>query len=450
MAVNSLLRIDRVGTRRVPRILSAKNAVKMAERPSSAKKGLIDQTFLKLLMLLLAAVFSGHALAMRVDAELGVEARLFYEDGLSDQGNVGESFTFKAEFVADVGESSQLVFTPYARVDAEDERRTHVDARELFWSTVGDDWELSIGGKQVFWGVTEFNHLVDIINQTDLVENVDGEDKLGQPMVYLSLVRDWGVIDLFLMSGFRERTFPGEDGRFRLPFVVDHDNARSESNDEAANVDFAARWTHQIGGLDIGLYHFNGTARAPSLLLEPRPNAPPELVPEYAQIDQTGLDAQYLTGNWAFKLESIRRSGQGDTFHTVTVGIEYTLVGLLGSDIDVGIVAEYFHDERGEEAFDTLFENDYAVGLWFSFNDESDSQALVGVIRDADSGETVVSVEARRRIGEHLTVSLEERVFSGADDLDPNDPASWIPDEDNRAAFLEKDDHMQLELKWYF
>ena len=41
------------------------------------------------------------------------------------------------------------------------------------------DWSLSIGLGKVFWGVTEFNHLVDVINQTDLVEGIDGEAKLG-------------------------------------------------------------------------------------------------------------------------------------------------------------------------------------------------------------------------------------------------------------------------------
>ena len=74
---------------------------------------------------------------------------------------------------------------------------------------MGDDWDLHLGVKQIFWGVTEFNHLVDIINQTDLVENIDGEDKLGQPMAHLSLVRDWGILDFHLLTGFRERTFPG-------------------------------------------------------------------------------------------------------------------------------------------------------------------------------------------------------------------------------------------------
>ena len=44
------------------------------------------------------------------------------------------------------------------------------------------------GVRRVFWGVAESNHLVDVINQTDAIENPDQEDKLGQPMLNLAYV----------------------------------------------------------------------------------------------------------------------------------------------------------------------------------------------------------------------------------------------------------------------
>ncbi len=69
---------------------------------------------------------------------------------------------------------------------------THWDIRELSWIHVGNGWESRVGIRKVFWGVTEGRHLVDIINQTDQVDQVDGEEKLGQPMINLSTVRDWG------------------------------------------------------------------------------------------------------------------------------------------------------------------------------------------------------------------------------------------------------------------
>ncbi len=101
--------------------------------------------------------------------------------------------------------------------------------RELSWQLVSRSWELRIGVRKVFWGVAESQQLVDIINQTDLVENVDGEDKLGQPMVNIALIRSWGTVDFFLLPWFRERTFPGQVGRLRFAQPVDTDNPAYES-----------------------------------------------------------------------------------------------------------------------------------------------------------------------------------------------------------------------------
>ena len=47
---------------------------------------------------------------------------------------------------------------------------------------------MRLGLRKVYWGVTESQHLVDVINQTEGVENLDGEDKLGQPMLNLALI----------------------------------------------------------------------------------------------------------------------------------------------------------------------------------------------------------------------------------------------------------------------
>ena len=143
--------------------------------------------------------------------------------GFADEGQfsgqdylAGVSATVEPEFFWEWNNGDDsLTFKPFLRVDQRDDERTHGDIRELSWVHVGDDWELRTGIRKVFWGVTEFNHLVDVINQTDGVEDIDGEDKLGQAMVNLSLVQEWGIVDLFLLPGFRERTFAGEEGRLR-------------------------------------------------------------------------------------------------------------------------------------------------------------------------------------------------------------------------------------------
>ena len=185
----------------------------------------------------------------------GFEARGFTHDPLDPaQESNSWSVMLKPELYAswDDGRES-FVFVPFVRWDAHDARRSHFDVRELFWEKVGNAWELRIGVGKVFWGVAESQHLVDIINQTDLIENPDGEDKLGQPLVNLTVVRDWGTLDFFVLPGFRERTFPGRRGRLRSLPHVDTDQVSYQSSREDTHVDFAARWSHYIGAWDFGL-----------------------------------------------------------------------------------------------------------------------------------------------------------------------------------------------------
>ncbi len=385
------------------------------------------------------------------EVDLGVQSRTFTQSGFAGQDRFQPSVSARLEYYRTWDNDRQsLTVSPFLRLDVEDSERTHFDVRELFWSRVGDDWDLHVGVKQVFWGVTEFHHLVDIINQTDLVENIDAEDKLGQPMVHLSLVRDWGILDFFVLPGFRERTFAGEDGRLRLAIPIDTDHASYASGVEELRTDAAIRWSHHLGPLEFGVYHFSGTSRDPLLTPWLQPSGQWVLRPHYTVIDQTGLDAQAIVGDWAWKLEAITRSGLGDRYAAFNAGFERTLVGAFGSRTDLGLVVEYLFDERDEEALTTLFEHDIAFGTRWVFNDLSDTQALIGVIWDVETDEYVVNLEASRRLGDAWTLLLEGRVFGGADDPNAGALLQSLADGNNKSASLQRDDYIQIELTRFF
>ncbi len=223
---------------------------------------------------------------------VAVEERLFFEEPL-DPRQFADNLSLAVEPQYHVewdDRNQELTFKPFARLDQHDAERTHVDIRELEWILARQAWELRVGVRKVFWGVTEAVHLVDIINQTDLVENPDGEDKLGQPMVNLALVRGWGTQDLFVLPWFRERTFPGIHGRLRNRLPVDTDQARYEEGAGRHEPDWALRWSHYIGNLDIGISHFSGTSRDPVFELGLNGAGETVLIPVYHHIDQTGLD----------------------------------------------------------------------------------------------------------------------------------------------------------------
>ncbi len=385
-----------------------------------------------------------------LDFDLGVQTRGYRQRGSAGQDRFQPSVSLRLEYHRSWDdERSSVTFVPFLRWDAVDDERTHADVREFYYSRVGDDWELHLGARQIFWGVTEFNHLVDVINQTDLVENVDGEDKLGQPMAQLSLVRDWGILDLFLLTGFRERTFAGEDGRLRLPLPVD-DDARYASGAGRNRLDGALRWSHHIGPVSFGIHHFSGTGRDPRLVPEADGGGGIILVPEYHVIDQTGLDAQAIVGDWAWKLEALTRSGDGDRYAAYTAGFERTLVGVLGSRGDLGLVAEYMYDERDAAAYNTLFEHDLAVGARWRANDLADTSALVGLIWDVETEEYMVSLEASRRLGASWMAVVEGRLFGGADPIGAGTPPAAALDGEQKSRPLQRDDFIQLELTRYF
>jgi len=373
-----------------------------------------------------------------ISGSVEMQARAFWHDpqwvGQDDQALQGSVVSI-TEFRWRNEEGNQRAsLMPVLRWDATDEERNLADLREAYWAFEGDSYELLVGANTVFWGVTESVHLVDIINQTDFAGDIDGEDKLGQPMISLALQRDWGEISAFVMPYFRERTFAGVEGRFRPPVPVDTDNALYESSDDENHVDLALRYSHYMGDIDIGVSAFSGTSREPRFV----PAADGQsLLPVYDQIDQVGVDLQYTREAWLWKLEAIARDGVSQSFAAAVGGFEYTMYQLGNSSSDVGLLLEYQYDGRDEFEPVTISDNDVFVGTRLALNDIQDTAVLAGFSYDTDTGETFVNIEAERRFGEDWFGELRVRAFSGAEQ---GDTTYW----------LQQDDYVQLGISRYF
>lgn len=328
-----------------------------------------------------------------------------------------------------------LNFTPFMRLDQHDNQRTHADIREFSWIHQGDNWELRSGIRKIFWGVTEFQHLVDVINQNDGIEDIDGEDKLGQPMINLSLVKSWGIVDLYLLPGFREQTFPGKKGRLRSSLVIDTDQAQFEAGNEALHTDLAARWSHSIGDFDLGAHWFRGTNRDPVLQMGMK-GSEMVLVPYYEQMNQFGFDLQATIESWLWKAETIWRDSDSDTYWAAQAGFEYTLYGIQESAADLGLLLEYGWDQRGKET-KAIFQNDISIGARLALNDIASTELLAGVIYDMDYDSISFQIEASRRLGDKWKISLDGRFFSADDNAD-------------MMSSMNRDDHIQIGVERYF
>ncbi|MFT6153651.1 MAG: hypothetical protein ACJA0E_001668 [Bermanella sp.] len=385
-----------------------------------------------------------------IDGQVNYEATAFFNDSLNpviDQ-NFNNSLSFESELYTQWDDDNQsLTFKPFYRFDEMDDERTHGDIRELIWHKLSDQYELKAGIGKVYWGVTESNHLVDIVNQTDGVESIDGEEKLGQPMVQLMLERDWGNLDLFVLPYHRERTLAGSDGRLSAGF--DYADAVYESDDEENNIDVAARYYSYIDEFEYAVSLFHGNSREPVVGFDVISN---QALPYYPIISQLGIELQYLNEGWAWKFEGIHRDGVSEntilgplgslvgvasagpsltvaddkSYFATTAGFEYTQVGIWESRIDLGWVVEHMYDSRQEKSSQAAFEHDVLLATRWAANNSADSTLLVGAVVDYEYQDFSLSIEGTTRLMEGLSLEIEARVFAPAKDA----PLYLFRDED--------------------
>jgi len=332
-----------------------------------------------------------------------------------------------------------FAFTPFGRLDAADSERTHADLREFSLRKEFDNSDLLAGVSKVFWGAMEAVHWVDVINQSDLIENIDGEAKLGQPMVNYNLFSDYGRFSFFVLPGFRERTFPGPDGRLRIHPWIDADRPAYESSSGKSHVDFAIRWSKSFGDVDLGVSYFHGTSREPTYFPALANNGSEVILrPYYEIIDQLGIDATWNMDDWLFKSEFMARGGQGDgAFFRAAAGFEYTFHGVYGSGVDVGVIAEYLYDSQGNNVINP-FENDLAYGARITFNDIRDTTLLITAVTDTRDASTFFNLEATMRFGENWVVAAQARAFLG------------IPADDFPLNGYRRDHYVQLGIEYHF
>ena len=394
---------------------------------------------LKILFSLIAFLPSIVSAEIEYSGNAAVEHRNFYENALyPEQERSNFSIYFSPEVYTSFNNGKDsILFKGFYRFDQQDDERTHADIREFKWTHSGQEWEVQTGVSKVFWGQTESLHLVDIINQTDAVETIDGEDKLGQPMVAFSLFKDWGYTTLFVLPYFRQRTFSGSDGRFRPRLPVDTDNPIYGSKDEENNLDWALRWQHTLGDLEVGLSYFDGTSREPDLVLVANEVSRPSLRPFYPQIQQAGIDVLAFVGGWTIKFEGIQRNVMDQDFTAFVGGFEYSFVGLFDSIYDVNWLMEYQYDGRDDKT-NTVAQNDLMLGSRLVLNDVDGTEILLGLVQDLDfSNVRTGFIEASSRINDNWKWRVDAWLFSS------DEPSEMI-------YLARRDDYIQFGLEFYF
>lgn len=394
--------------------------------------------FCLFLMVFTVVIFSQNTYAHDLRGSASIQARLYPHEPLFPGQNQHEfSVATKPEYFHELDNGDLFTFIPFLRLDFadSDDARNHFDVRDLSYIFVQDSWELRVGVRQEFWGVAETTNLVDIINQIDAVEGAGATEKLGQPMVNFSYSHDWGIFDFFVMPFFREMTMTGVKGRGRRATVADFNQAEFESDDEQWHTDFALRYFHSVGKLDVGLSYFVGTDRVPLAKFGTLGDNT-ILIPFYGLINQFGVDLTYIWGQWLWKLEAIRKSEFDDQGAVAMVGgFEYTFSGIAETGIDLGVIAEFLYDDRGEEV--ALYDEDVSFGLRLIFNDVRNSKIFFTIVQDIETNARYPSVAASTLLDDNWTLSV---IYAGVADQ---------PEGDIK-LFLKDDDLFQVQLTYNF
>ena len=108
----------------------------------------------------------------------------FNGDGRHGQSNSNQSIFVKGTFITYLNNGDQkITINTTGRIDEKDSERSYIDFQKFKYEQYFDDITLKIGNELIFWGVNESFNIVDIINQSNLAEDISGTKKFGHPMI---------------------------------------------------------------------------------------------------------------------------------------------------------------------------------------------------------------------------------------------------------------------------
>ena len=376
--------------------------------------------------------FNVNALEYKLYGLVQPEFSIFTNgDGKHHQSKNNYSFFTKGNFISYLDErDAKITISAIARYDEKDSERRYIDFQKLKYEQYFENYTFKIGNEIIFWGVNESFNIIDIINQSNLAEDISGTKKFGQPMISLNYNHSYGNFDLFIMPFFKERIFPGRNGRPRLALEVDKSTVAYESSSKKNKIDAAVRYSTVYDDYDIGIAHFYGNNRSPELNVNPLSQ---KLDAYYPILSQTSLDIQSTKGAWLYKLETLTAKNGEERHFGIAGGTEYTIYGLRETTSDLGIIVEYTFDDRNDFAFN----NEGVLALRWTKNDIKSTSLLAGLVADMSGSSNRFFAEFEQRIRDDLKVFIDMSI-NGEIDAD-----------DFTYAF-EEDSQLTLKIAKYF
>ncbi len=353
------------------------------------------------IVLLLAHPVNGGELNGTLSSRLD-----FYPENADGTASEGRSVEVKIDAFHDFDES-RIVGEFIVREDEKDSGRRITEARQAYFRTPFAGFDVFLGNRQEFWGKAESKNVVDLINQSDAAANEGKSGKLGALSISAERYVDIGDLQLWYISGFREKTFNDSDAHPSSGLTVN--SAQYARKDGKDADDFAVRLSSFAGDWDLAGSVFYGTARDPILTVAVGGKA---LNPYYALQKSIGLEAQYTGDATLLKWESLHGTQSSligtHNFSAAVAGIEYTHYRSFETKLDIGLIGEFQHDDRPQAAA-----NQFGVaGVRLVFNDIADSNILFLLSADSKMDQSIVSLEASQRINDVTSVKLTSQFYN--------------------------------------
>lgn len=343
---------------------------------------------------------------------------------------------------------ANFAFAPLTRYDRYDRARTAFDVRELKLSAQAGDTRLRIGMDSESWGVMDFVNVTDFASQRDNLDAFLSKKKLAQLQAAAEFPAPYGYgrLQVLAQTFFRPMEFPGPDGRLRPPLPIRVEEATYGSDLERWRPEGGFRYSASLGQVDVNLTGFHGYAREPEMRLGLSAGGP-FLRPHYGLMNQAGMDAVSVVGDWVLRTECALRGGfrerdgddgtEPDASYAASFGAERTLPGILGRTWDLTLISEYLIDTRAKSLV-TPFTHSLFAGARLTLNDSRSTEATGYYAHDWEADEPALFVsELSSRLWERLKASI-----GGVWIIDPG-PASPF-------RFLAQDSHITGRISFYY
>lgn len=381
--------------------------------------------------------------ASELRGTVGVKGMFFSERPLFTDSNLSEDQSdarwqptaqITLDGSRDFGRDTKFDVTVFGRASPHAHHRFGGDIREADLKIQFENAEIKAGILAETWGTLEAWNLVDIINQRDLAEDFQGDAKLGQPGVAVSLQQgDW-VWSLAGLTYARERRFAeGQDRLRALPAPILTEKFEGNRWNPGIALRVQSRWDD----LDIAASHYAGHAREPLFQSIIGQQGLLGFESFYEKIAQTALEAQYVMGDSVLKSEFIYQTEGVDSFWGSGVGVETTFNKLGGSFESLTFYFEAYFDDRSDSAPLTAFQRDIFFGARYNLNDTDDTVFEARYTHDLEWDSNLIDLRASRRIFGDCLLSAQLLLPLAVE----RDPA---------LIGFEQDKYFKLGLDWYF